>query len=137
MPNFVSKFGIFHPRKEKTYLPDKEEIYTGPDRAAVEMIKENGGQLGAHFRTSAEFVMRVKQLGFGSIDEYLQFMGYDEKKAEAEFNKSMNEVIKHESPKKIKARRFEGGGMDTSGQGNHMEGDFKAAPGNISPRQKE
>lgn len=137
MPHFVSVFGDWKAGKEKVYLPDEERIYEGKDRAALQVLEENGGSLGSHFKSSMDLVMRAKNLGFENVDEYLKFAGYDEKKAQERFDKELNVVHKHELPKRINPAKIErSGGDDTSGNGNHLKGEFKAPPIN-TPRMKE
>jgi len=139
MPNFVSEFGVWKAATERVVDPDApvgKEIYEGPDRAAMQMLKENGDTIGQHFKTNMDFVMRVKQLGFASIDDYLKFIGHDEKKQQAKFDELLKRVNKHELPERHSAVRIDvSGGDDTSGHGNHMKGDLNAPPINV-PRMK-
>lgn len=129
MPKFVSVLGKWEPQKEKVYLPDQEKIYEGPDRAALEALEENGGQMGVDFRTSPEFVMRVRQMGFNSTEEYLKFYAFDEKDQVAKQKALAGTIHKHELPKRKQGARIDrSGGDDTSGRGNHMKGGFSESP---------
>ena len=136
MPNFVSVFGEWKPATEKVYLPDEEKIYEGADRAALQMLQDNGGTIGQHFKMSADLVMRVKNLGFSSVDEYLKFMGFDEKKHQERFDQILKKVQKHDLPKRTNAVTPPSGGDDTSGHGNHIKGEFAAPSGVNVPRMK-
>ena len=139
MPNFVSEFGVWKAAQERVVDPKApvgQEIYEGPDRAALEMLEKNDGSIGHHFKTDMDFVGMVRKLGFGSTKEYLEFMGFDEKKHQARFDELLKKVNKHELPVKKQAAHIDlAGGEDTSGQGNHMRGELNAPPINV-PRMK-
>ena len=139
MPNFVSEFGVWKPGTERVVDPDApvgKEIYQGADRAALKMLEEQGGTIGQHFKTNMDFVMRVKQLGFSSIEDYLKFIGHDEKQQQAKFDELLKKVNKHELPARhVPASITSSGGDDTSGHGQHMKGELDAPPVNV-PRMK-
>ena len=135
MPNFVSKDGVWYPANEKVGLTDHKGtdgrkkgdpyVYEGPDRAALfELFKAGVETFGGDFRHDAELLNRVRSLGFDSVDQYAQAVGYDPKKAEKEFKEKASKVTKHELPKKVEAIQKLGGGTDTSGQGNIRYGGF-------------
>lgn len=128
MPNYVSVEGVWKPGKEYVVDPNAEkgkEIYDGLDRQAQLEIQKNGGQMGQHFRLNTEFVMRVKQLGFSSIDEYLKFVGYDEDAAKKKADHLMGIVHDHKPEPRKPATKFEGGGKDMTGnKKNDRFGDF-------------
>lgn len=141
MPRYISKGGEWHPAKEKVGLtnitkttkevdgkeiaPGEPYVYEGPDRAALfELHKEKVNKFGKNFRSDPDFIARVRQLGFDSIDKYLKAIGYDEEKVDADFKKKASTVTKHELPKKVEAIKSLGGGQDSSGQGNDKYGGF-------------
>lgn len=129
MPSWISNGGIWNPAKEYSVdpkAPKGKEIYEGPDRAAMQELAEQGvTHLGKNFRTDPEFIMRVRQSGFKDVDEYLSVIGYDEKKAQAIYEKQLEEVNSHtDTPKKAPIQDL-GGGLDTSKSGkNSRRGGF-------------
>lgn len=128
MPKWLSKGGTWFPRKERVALkkPDGTPyIYEGADRAALfELWDQKVENLGMDFRYDPELLNRVRQLGFKDMEEYLKYIGYDEKKVEEHFKKHASIINKHELPEKIKAIETMGGGTDTSGQGGDIPGGF-------------
>ena len=148
MPRFVSKDGVWHPQKERIALKNlsgktkvidgetvnngEEYIYKGADRAALyELFKENVKTFGQDFRKNTEFLQGIRNQGFTGktgVDEYLEFIGYDEKKIEADFKKKASEITTHELPKKVKALETLGGGMDTAGGAKPRYGGFGDQP---------
>ena len=139
MPTYISKEGTWYPAKEKVSLvdhkgvdgrqPGEPYIYEGPDRGALfELWKAGVDKFGMDFRFDSDFINRVRQLGFKNVDEYLKFVGYDEKKAQESADKKATIVTHHEIEKKVKAIKELGGGQDTSGQGRDAYGGFGKAP---------
>ena len=118
MPSWVSNGGIWSPAKEYSVdpkAPRGKEVYEGPDRAAMEILEQDGvTHLGKNFRTDPEFIMRVRQLGFKDVDEYLKVIGYDEKKAKELYEKQLSEVNSHTDLPKKEAIKDLGGGIDTT-----------------------
>ena len=136
MPNFISREGVWEPRTERVYIEEIDQIYEGPDRAAQQMLKENGGEMGMHFSLDGDLLMRVKNFGFNSIDDYLKFRGYDKKKWEEKFNGLKAELIRHKNPTKVQPTQFEGGGIDQTGAShNNRFGGF-GEPGEGVPGVK-
>jgi len=136
MPQYVSVFGLWKPAHEKVYLPDEERFHDGEDREARRIIDENGGSMGQHYKTNLDLITIAHQRGFKDVDEYLKFLGYDEKKAQVKFDEELSKVHKHEAPKRLEPARIDrSGGDDTSGHGNHMKGALDAPPINV-PRMK-
>ena len=144
MPTFISKDGVWHPAKEKVGLvnlsgktktvngikikPGDPYIYEGPDRASLfRLYEEKTETLGMNFKQDPEFINRVRQLGF-TMEDYLQSVGYDEAKVEAEFKKKAAVVTKHEIGQQVKAIETLGGGVDTSGIGKNRYGGFGEIP---------
>lgn len=153
MPTYHSKMGVWHPSKERVALknysdktiknpstdekfkdeevkPGEDFIYSGPDRAALfELWKDKVANLGTDFRTDPEFLQAVRNMGYQNYKKYLKDIGFDEKKAQEDFDERAEKVNLHELPKKVNAINTLAGGMDTAGGGNDMRGDFKAPPG--------
>lgn len=134
MPKWVSKDGVCVPSKERVALTDKNGepyIYEGPDRAAVEYLKEQGVEsLGVHFSQDPELIARVRQIHNISMKEYMDMCGYDENTTRAKFDKHLNEVNIHENPARKPGLKPRTGGINTAGEG-HYAGDFgdpKATP---------
>ena len=126
MPTWISDRGKWYPAKEHAVLPHlagtKNEIYDGPDRAALLQLWQESGKpedaakcmefLGQDFQSHTDFVHMCRQLGFSSTKEYLTFVGYDEKAAKAQAEANMVRVKSHEIPKRAKAIESEGGGVE-------------------------
>ena len=128
MPKWISRSGKWYPQNEKVGLINKQGepyIYDGADRAALFVLWQDKVEtLGMDFKIDPELLMRVKQLGFKDMAEYLAYIGYDEKKVEEQFKKNASVVNMHELPAKIQAIEKMGGGVDTSGQGGDILGGF-------------
>jgi hypothetical protein len=138
MPQYVSKEGVLHPAKEHVVLPHltgtEKEVYDGPDRAAeFELAQafgtdENGKPkeftFGMHFRQNPDFINFVRQQGFKDIDEYLKFIGYDEKKQQEFAEKNIARINVYKESERKKEKMIIGGGIDTSGKGGDLIGGF-------------
>ena len=129
MPNYVSIDGKWHAAKEHVVLPHLQgtdkEVYDGPDRAALfEMFKAGVASFGKEFRHDAEFLLRVKNLGFDNVEDYLKYVGYDEEKVKKTTEEKVSKVTKHSLPKRVKAIKKLGGGTDFAGQGDDKYGGF-------------
>ncbi len=143
MPNWVSKDGEWFPAKEKVALKKESGepfIYEGPDRAAIKELWEQAGRpkvsnekdltdkkafLGQDFRSNTDMINTARQLGYKTVDAYVKAHGYSADEAKKNFEEKASEVSVHELPKKVDPAYIEGGGMDTSGQGNDKMGGFK------------
>ena len=144
MPNYISKGGIFHPATEHAVLPHlsgtPNEVYDGPDRAALAELAEAHGvdaegkpkaiTFGIDFKHDPDLINRARSLGFKDVNEYAKAMGYNDTKAEAKEKEELKAqvVVKHEPPKRGKLNKKLGGGTDTSGSGNDHYGDFGERP---------
>jgi hypothetical protein len=135
MPNYVSEGGVWSPANEKVPLIDHEGkdgrqpgdpyIYEGPDRAALyELWLAGEKTFGSDFRHDPEFLLRIKNLGYQGIDDYLTQIGYDPIKEEKKNKEKKEVVLRHEPLKKGKAVKELGGGRDFSGMGGDKLGDF-------------
>lgn len=142
MPNYISKDGIFYPAKEKIGLvnhsnqvitnpsatwsnhygekvePGDPYIYEGPDRAAMyELYLQGVETLGQDFHLDVELINRVRQLGYKSIDDYAEIMGWKKSKSEQQFKEKATVVTKHELPQKVKELELDSGGPIKGGFG--------------------
>jgi hypothetical protein len=138
MPSYVSKDGVWHPAKEHVVLPHlsgtDKEVYDGPDRAAEFELAQTFGvdtdgkpketTFGTNFRKDPDFINRVRQFGYKSIDEYLKDIGYDEKEVEKRFNEKAAMIVKHQPTERKPEKILQGGGVDTSGKGGDLIGGF-------------
>jgi hypothetical protein len=114
-----------------TVLPGAEYIYEGPDRAAMfqwweengkpsaEKIKEMGEgnvTFGEDFRMNTEFLEQYAKarnmFGFKDVDEYLEYLGYDQAKAHKKFEEKASKVTFHELPSRIPEIKKLGGGQN-------------------------
>ena len=138
MPSYVSDGGVWHPAKEHAVLPHlsgtDKEVYDGPDRAAMEElakaygVDENGypkvTTFGMPFQQDPDLINRAKQLGFVSVKEYADAVGYDAQKAKEEFNKKASVIKKHEPLPRAKERPLDGGGTSMAPGIETMVGGF-------------
>ena len=127
MPSFISKGGIWEPAQERAVVGEKgkEEIYVGPDRAAMEVLKAEGvTHLGQDFHNDPEMIMRARQLGYKTVDEYLTMYNYSKAEADKAYEKAKAQVITHETPSKKAPVVVQSGGDDTSGMGKSAKGGF-------------
>lgn len=125
-PNYISIEGELYAAKEKVGLKKKggePYIYEGADRAALfELYKAGEEKFGQNFRHDGEFLHRIKQLGFNTIDDYLKAVDYDSEKSKKDAEKKAKIVNKHDLPKKVKAIETMGGGLDTAGDQSTLGG---------------
>ena len=140
MPTFISDEGVWVPAKEKVALektnPETGEkepfIYEGPDRAALEMLKdmdmEEQGYMGTHFSENMELFELARGRGYNSVEEYVEKLGYNSKKAKELVAKYKSKYQTHTLPEKIQGKKFQGGGTNTAGTGNDLEGGFGDLP---------
>jgi len=126
MPSYVSRDGIWEPAKEKVALTDKKGepfVYEGPDRGAVEYLKEqNVEKLGVHFTKDPEVIMRARQLNM-TIEEFCQTAYYTDEMRKKDQDAKAAQVVLHKDPIRNQPSKFASGGKNTAG-GGHLEGDF-------------
>ena len=140
MPTFISDEGVWVPAKEKVALerinPETGEtepfIYEGDDRAALEMLKEldllEQGYMGTHFSENMELFELARSKGYNSVEEYVEKLGYNSEKAKELVAKYKSQHNTHKLPEKVAAKKISGGGTNTAGTGNDMEGGFGDLP---------
>lgn len=119
--------------------PGASYIYEGPDRAAmVQWWEENGKPtveqmqekvngsvtFGDDFKKNDEFIKQyslAKSIhGFNSIKEYLDYLGYDQKKLHENFLKKASIVATHDAIPKVNEIQMVGGGSDRANPGKNM-----------------
>jgi len=139
-PRFISDEGIFVPAKEKVALERVNEetgevepyIYEGPDRAALQMLKEldleEQGYMGQHFSENLELFELARMRGYNSVEEYVERLGYNSNKAKELAAKYKEKYYTHRPPVKVKGKKFKGGGVNTAGTGGDREGGFGELP---------
>lgn len=139
MPKWISVAGKFYPAKEWAVNPDakpgENPVYEGPDRGAMDYMKENGhldedGKIisypGQDCFTDPDNMMKARSLGYKNTEEYLkEIFGIDKKKIEELSKKKLESIELHDKPVKRDADRSGmGGGFDKSGQGKDRKGGF-------------
>jgi len=131
---------------KKTIPPGGHYVYEGPDRAALFQWWEENGKpsadkmkaidgkvtMGSDFRQNTEFMEQYSKFrnmfGFNSIEEYLKYLGYDEKKSHERFEKNAVQVNTHELPARIEEIKKLGGGDDRATGENIRYGGFGTPP---------
>ena len=126
MPSYISNKGVWTPAKEETYVDytnsklktnkgKKSHAYSGPDRAALEQLKEAGqDSFGESAERNSDNIMRARQMGM-TIQEFLKLNEPPtQKQVEAEEAKK-NLVVDHAAPTPIKGVQPQGGGVTVSG----------------------
>ena len=126
MPSYISNKGVWTPAKEETYVDyassklkankgKKSYAYSGPDRAAVEQLKEAGqDSFGESAERNSENIMRARQMGM-TVEEFLKLNEPPTKKQlEAEEAKK-NLVVDHSVPTPKRGVQPQGGGVTISG----------------------
>ena len=103
-------------------------IYTGPDREAVKMLKEeNLEYFGRNFKSDPEFLQAVRNMGFSSPEDYLKNIGFDEEAVIKEQKKNSIKIEKGKIKEKAEEVAYLAGGKDTTGnKENNFIGGFGA-----------
>lgn len=131
--------------------PGSDYIYEGPDRSALydwwvqngkpskEKMKEMDGKvtIGENFRRNKEFLesfsVARQAFGFNKVDEYLEYLGYNEKKVKEEFEQKASAITVHDAPKRIEEIKKLGGGSNTANPHEVVFGGF-GEPAELSNR---
>ncbi len=119
--------------------PGASYIYEGPDRAAMLQWWEENGKptaeqmqdringnvtFGDDFRKNTEFMEQYGKFramfGFKDVDEYLKYIGYDQKKLHESFLKKASVVATHDAPSRINEIQRVGGGTDQANPGKNL-----------------
>lgn len=107
--------------------PGDPFMYDGADREALKMLQKEGydfnGEriMGQDFRHNTEFIQSTRTLGFQSLDEYLKFIGYNEKEDDEKFKERAERTKSHEVSKKVNAINVLAGGRDMANPGGDSE----------------
>jgi hypothetical protein len=127
--------------------PGASYIYEGPDRAAMLQWWEENGKptaeqmqdkingnvtFGDDFKKNNEFMEQYAKFrsmfGFKDVDEYLKYIGYDQKALHEKFLKKASIVATHDAPAKVNEIQMVGGGTDRANPGKNIRmggfGDF-------------
>jgi hypothetical protein len=139
MPRYISKVGKWKPVQEfyvnADAQPGEDPIYKGPDRGALEqlrelgMLDENGKILdtpGTEPHQNSDMILRARQFGFDNVYKFLkEVYNYDresaEKLADVEIAKLRPHTKQGESKLATPIQEL-GGGRDYSGSGKHRSG---------------
>ena len=152
MPRFISDEGVWVVAKERVSLknetgavavnpsvegskyhkeqiqPGEDFIYEGPDRAALKMLQEldlaEQGYMGQHYSESPELFELARTKGYDNVEDYVKKLGYKTDKAKELVKKYKDTYYSHSGPAKVTGTKFKGGGTNTAGTGNDIEGDF-------------
>lgn len=127
--------------------PGASYIYEGPDRAAMlqwweengrpsaEQMQEKIGNVtfGEDFRKNNEFMEQYakfrQMFGFKNVEEYLTYLGYDQKKLHEQFLKKATVISTHDAPSKVREIQMVGGGDDKANPGKNLRyGGFGEVP---------
>lgn len=122
-----------------TVPPGSSYIYEGPDRAAMLQWWEENGRptaeqmqeringsvtFGDDFRKNTEFMEQYAKsrmmFGHKNVEEYLQYIGYDQKVYHERFLKKASIVATHDAPAKVKEIQMVGGGTDRANPGKNI-----------------
>jgi hypothetical protein len=125
---------------KKTIAPGMPYVYEGPCRAALLDAWEQLGKpseeemkkrlenkdltIGEDFRRNNEFLESYAKaknaLGFKDVEEYLAYVGYDEKKVRADFESKASVIKLHELPQRIEEIKRIGGGDNKANPGKDI-----------------
>lgn len=133
MGSWISRDGVLKPATERVALYDKNgdpSIYEGPDRSAMEYLKEVGQEsLGMHFSEDSEIIERAHEKK-KTIEEFTKQNIYTKEKREAGFREAEAKKVNHKLPDRKPATKQKGGGSNTAGTGGDMDGGFSESNGN-------
>lgn len=120
--------------------PGAPYTYEGPCRAAMFQWWEENGRPGAekikamapgsvtmgeNFRSNIEFMEQYSKFrtmfGFQNVDEYLKYLGFDEKKSHERFLKMASVVAIHDLPNRVPEIKKIGGGDDRANPGKNIK----------------
>lgn len=114
MPSWISRLGKWVPKHEHVVLPQfqgtDKEVYDGPDRAALEVLKEQGVEnLGEDFRDNAEMIEVATKFNCDTPEEYARKRGWKPEADSKRIEEESKKVNTHSAPKKQKGVFPEGG----------------------------
>ena len=114
MPSWKSIAGIWKPAKERAYDGKKDEIYEGPDRAAKEVLEEQGLEfLGLEVKNDPQIMELARQRN-QTVEQYLEQNKPLEKEVKAQ-EEAHAKVVDHRDAPKKRGVKPRGGGVTISG----------------------
>jgi len=127
MGSWVSKDGVWKPAIERVAVYDKNgdpTIYEGPDRSAMEYLKETGEtHLGMHFTEDPDIIERAHERKM-TVDQFCKTAIHTEEKRKADYEAKAAIKVNHKAPERKPAQKqTQTGGTNTAGAG-HLEGGF-------------
>lgn len=138
---FVEQIDVDGKKFKIRVPPGGDYTYEGPDRAAMHQWWEENGRpsyeqimempqgtitMGLPFRQNDEFLKQFRIAreahGYQNMDEYLEDIGYDEKKIHDKFLKKASIVQLHDLPNRVSEIKKLGGGDDRANPGRNARG---------------
>lgn len=114
MPSYDSTVGIWKPAKEKVVVQNEDgqpQIYEGPDRAALEFLKQEGQEfIGIDARKDPENIMRARQLNM-SVEDFLGMNTPPTAETLRNEEAKKTNVVTHASPNRKRATQITRGGF--------------------------
>lgn len=124
---------------KRTIQPGADYIYEGSDRAAMFQWWEENGRpnaeemkaldgnvtFGEDFRKNSEFIQQFAKdrqaLGFNSMKEYLDYLGFDQEKSHKRFLDKASVTAIHDLPSRSPEIKKLGGGDDKANPGKNQK----------------
>lgn len=94
MPSFISKNGKWEAAKERAYNPETDQMETMPDRAAVEMLRENGDDIGQNALLDPQNLQAARNMGFNTVEEMFKVLAPSPKEVEA-IKSAQEKIVTH------------------------------------------
>lgn len=114
MPNWNSVNGVWKPKHERAYDPKKDEIYEGPDRAAMEVLAEqNLTQLGMEAENDPQIMELARQRN-QTVKQYLK-MNAPLPAQVKEQEEAQSKIADHKEGPKKRGVNPKGGGVTIRG----------------------
>lgn len=114
MPSWISVNGVWKPKKERVYDTKKDEIYEGPDRAALEILEEEKVEhLGMPIENDPQLLEIAQRMGL-SVEDYIKRFAPSKKQVEAQ-QEEHNKVVDHKPEPKRRGVKPRGGGVTITG----------------------
>ncbi len=127
MPSYVSKDGICKPAKEKVALYDEKGepyIYEGPDRAATQVLKDQGvDHLGMPFYEDNQVIQAAHDKKM-TVEQFTRQNEHTKEKREKDYKERASKLVTHRPLPRKPAKRQQGGGRNTAGTSGHVDGGF-------------
>ena len=149
MPNWNSDDGVLTPAKESAVMHSKGTeanpngeplvdskgnimVYNGPDRAAVQVLKEAGvDHMGVNFREDNELIDRAADRR-KTVDEFCKTNIHTDEKRAADYKVKAARINSHSAVKRGTATKVKSGGIKMKGgfgtEDSAMTDALKSAP---------